>query len=79
MIFTITPSADSIPFNNQSNGYSADNLQQAIEEAGSKGSYSYKFIPPAKIVAIPQYTQMIVKQRIRIYGQLQIKGQLVIL
>jgi hypothetical protein len=81
-VISITQTADSIPFSNDVNGYVATNLQDAIEEAGTKSGspgFSYKTIVIASTVTIPINMEMIVKRNINIYGQLIVRGELVIL
>jgi len=78
-VLSITQTADSIPFGNDSNGYSSTNLQEAVEEAGSRGGFHYKNIVVGKTVTIPVDMQMAVKQHIKIYGQIIVRGELVIL
>lgn len=76
-IYTSTVSG-SIPFDNSGTEYVADNMQDAILEAGAS-AFGYKSIQPNQNVSIPAHQQMCIRQHITVKGSLIIKGELVIL
>ena len=71
--------AKSIPFDNETNGFSSVDVQAAIEEAGS-GSFSWNYLPPGFILLIKIYRQMLSYQELEIdlTAELEILGEVVI-
>lgn len=78
-IVSITQTAESVPFENDTNGFEATNVQAAIEEISATSGFHYKTIPINKRVTIPVDFQMIVKQYLRVNGQIVVQGELVII
>lgn len=77
--FSRTQEAVDTPFDNTSNGFISDNVQQAIEEIKNAILFSgYEFIPELWKVIIPQYQQSVIYQQIDIEGELTIEGTLII-
>lgn len=76
----ISQVAESIPFDNSSNGFAAENVQAAIEEVNVSGiNFSYNYV--AGPLTIPLYQQMLVYQELEIgpLGELNLLGELAIL
>ena len=78
--FTRTQLADQTPFDNSSNGFTADIVQAAIEEITFNSSYSWRIIQTGNIVTIPYEQQMLSYQEILVMdgGELQIFGEVII-
>lgn len=73
----VTQVASSTPFDNTATGIVADNVQDAIVE--NAGGFSFKTIQAGVNITIPIYREMLVKQKLNVYGQLIVYGELVIL
>ncbi len=74
-----TEVARSVPFDNSTNGMESSNVQEAIEEIEVKSGFHFKVIRVGKRVTIPEDMQMTVKQHLKVYGQIIVRGELVIL
>lgn len=79
--FEQTPVSDQIPFDNISNGFTADNVQDAIEEAATGGAasqnFSYKLIDVGQTVIIQDNQQMLHRGDITVLGDLRTLGDLI--
>ncbi len=72
--------AESVPFDNSTNGFIATDVQTAIEEAkntsGGTSLPNFSYNNVVGEITIPVNQQMIVKKRIKITDRLIIRGQL---
>lgn len=70
------------PFDNDTNGFTSDNVQEAIEELKAlleeKNNFSYNKIIGGKELTIPVNQQMRVYQEIKCYGNLNIRGEIIV-
>lgn len=75
-----TQVAISVPFDNSSNGFTADEVQSAIEEAAASSgadNFSYKLIDIGESVTIPTGQQMLHQGTLTVLGDLITRGDLI--
>lgn len=72
ILFGRTQNAAQTPFDNSSNGFFSDNVQDAIEEAGS--SFSFTLVPEGKTVTIPEGQEMVHGSDLMVLGNLMVEG-----
>jgi len=75
-----TQVAVSVPFDNSSNGFTSDNVQDAIEEAASSSgadNFSYKYVGIGETVTIPENQQMLHQGTLTVFGDLITRGDLI--
>lgn len=74
--------AESVAFNNETNGFASNNVQKAIEELKlmmeEKNNFSYNIVSSGKSVTIPFGQQMRVYQEIKCYDDLNIRGEIIV-
>lgn len=76
----LTQVAESVPFDNSTNGFVADNVQAAIEEARtgtSPDNFSYRKVDTSETKIIPLNQQMLVEGPVTVLGHLRVLGELI--
>lgn len=82
--FAVNQPAVATPFDNETNGFSAMDVQTAIEELNVNGAlynFSWRIILAGKTVIVPYEQQMVLYQTLEIQdtGILDIQGEVAIL
>ncbi len=79
--FRFSDVARSVPFDNSTNGFVSDNVQDAIEEINAATSadsnFSFHLVPSGSTITIPVNQQMILVDDLTIEGELIVDGVLV--
>jgi len=78
MIFNLIQVARSLFFDNSTNGFTASDVQGAIEELRKLLNFSYNTIKIGEEVTIPTGQQMRVYQELQVYGDLNIYGEVIV-
>lgn len=78
--FRFSDVAKSVPFDNSTNGFVADNVQEAIEElnavASSDVNFSFHTIATGSTILIPSNQEMILVDSLTVEGELRVDGVL---
>jgi hypothetical protein len=74
-----TQVAESTPFDTTNNGFSSQNVQNAIEEVLDRSTnFSYNNVVLGKTITVPEHQQMRVYQELSVRGELKIYGEVII-